>query len=522
MSHMKLQADLVIFNGNLITMDPENPTASALAVKNFKVLVVGGDEQVVDLVGSARRVIDLGGKTVLPGFIDAHTHITAAGIRTSHVDLQPTRSVEDVKQTLRKVLPSYTTGQWIRGYGYDESFWPEKRYVTAQDLDDISTENPIAIDRVDGHLTSVNTLALKRLGIRLDQAGVVKDKKGRPTGVLRDIEDLYKKVRPSDEEIRLGILAGQEIANRSGITALVDNAPLGVFRLVRECERQELLSARVIVNQPAETMKHMTEIGLTSGLGSPMLKIGGVKSFVDGSIGARTAALSEPYIDDKKNKGKLFLTEKTLTALIKKAVRSDIQTVTHAIGDAAIEVLVSAFENLTDEEKAALRSQRHRIEHAEMISESQIRRVVSLGLILSMQPNFVGVWQQSGGLYEQRLGPERVAGMNMFRVALDNGARLCFGSDGMPYGPLYGIWSATTHPNPKVRLTVEEAVRCYTMESAYSVFMEKNIGSLVVGKRADFVVLSDDIMSVPADAIRDVTVEMTVVGGLVEYSSTNR
>jgi predicted amidohydrolase YtcJ len=252
-----------------------------------------------------------------------------------------------------------------------------------------------------------------------------------------------------------------------------------------------------------------------------MVKIGGVKSFMDGSIGARTAALSEPYTDDKTNKGRMLIRQKEIAALLRKAVKNDIQTVTHAIGDSAIESLISAFEGLSESERSKVKNQRHRIEHAEMISESQIRRAVSLGLILSMQPNFVGVWQQEGGLYEQRLGPERVASMNMFRVALDNGARVCFGSDGMPYGPLYGIWSATTHPNPKVRITVDEALRCYTMESAYSAFMDKTIGSLTEGKRADFVVLSNNIMKLPPDRIKDVAVEMTIVGGSVEYSSAN-
>jgi predicted amidohydrolase YtcJ len=181
-------------------------------------------------------------------------------------------------------------------------------------------------------------------------------------------------------------------------------------------------------------------------------------------------------------------------------------------------MVLTTFESLDD--KSMLRDQRHRIEHAEMINEYQIRRAVGLGLILSMQPNFVGRWQQIGGLYDQRFDSERVRGMNMFRVALDNGARLCFGSDGMPYGPLYGIWSAVTHHNERVRLTVEEALRCYTMESAYSIFQENTLGSLTVGKRADFVVLSDNILEVPADKIIEIDVDMTVVGGIVEYSAS--
>jgi predicted amidohydrolase YtcJ len=180
-------------------------------------------------------------------------------------------------------------------------------------------------------------------------------------------------------------------------------------------------------------------------------------------------------------------------------------------------MVIETFESLPD--KTKIREQRHRIEHAEMISEWQIRRAVSLGLILSMQPNFVSRWQLSGGLYENRFDDERVRGMNMFRVALDNGARICFGSDGMPYGPLYGIWAAATHPNERVRLTVEEALRCYTLESAYASFMEHTVGSLTVGKRADLAVLSEDILSVSPDRIKDIKVELTIVGGIVEYSA---
>jgi len=262
----------------------------------------------------------------------------------------------------------------------------------------------------------------------------------------------------------------------------------------------------------------MTDLGLTSGMGSPMVKIGGVKIFTDGSIGAMTALVSKGYLKDPENKGRALIAPDKYKDIVKSAVEHNIQTVTHAIGDDAIEMVLSTFESFED--KSMLREQRHRIEHAELINEYQIRRAVSLGLILSMQPNFVGRWQQEGGLYDERFDPETVRGMNMFRVALDNGARLCFGSDGMPYGPLYGIWSATTHYNDRVRLTVEEALRCYTLESAYSVFQENTLGSLTVGKRADFVVLSDDILKVKPDTIKDITVEMTVVGGIVEYSIT--
>jgi predicted amidohydrolase YtcJ len=515
---MKIEADLVVFNGNIITMDPQKPAATALAVKSYKVLAVGEEEEILDLVPTAKRVIDLGGKTVIPGFIDSHTHLTSSGVKAAHVQLDKAGSLDEAVQFLKAAVPKYPKGEWILGYGWDESDWTQKRFLKASDLDLISNDHPIMATRVCGHLASVNGIGLKKLGISLNQAGVEKDRLGRPTGVLKDIDEVWEKVRPTADQIRNGVRMGNRIANEKGITTAVDNAAEGTLKHIREIETGHELTTRMIVNIPVEQVDHMISLGITSGMGSPMVRIGGIKIFTDGSIGAKTAFVSHGYKDDQKNKGMLLFPKEEYESVVRKAVEHNIQTVTHAIGDEAIEMVISTFENLPD--TSILRKQRHRIEHAEMINEYQIRRAVSLGLILSMQPNFVGRWQQPGGLYELRFNEEQVRGMNMFRVALDNGARLSFGSDGMPYGPLYGIWSATTHRNNRVRLTVEEALRCYTLESAYSIFQENSLGSITVGKRADFVVLSDNILEVPPDEIIDIDIEMTVVGGIVEYSAS--
>jgi predicted amidohydrolase YtcJ len=512
---MEIEADLVVFNGNIITMDPQNPKVTALAVKSYKILAMGDESLVEDLVPSAKRVIDLGGKTVVPGFVDAHTHLTSGGIRSNYIHLDAAQSLPEALDLLRDGLPTYAKGDWVLASKWDESFWPENRYLTAKDLDKVSKEHPIFAIRIDGHLVSVNSLALEKMAIAKDTVGFMKDKKGNPTGVLKNIDGMFDKVRASDEEIREGVIAGNKLANKLGITTAVDNASAGTLKHIRDVS--DRLSVRMVVHPPVEQLNHMIKLGLTTGIGSPMVRIGGVKIFTDGSIGAATAAVEKPYKGQKDNTGLLLMTQKEYSRIIKKAVKNGIQTVTHAIGDKAIEMVIKTFEDLPD--KARVRDQRHRIEHAELISEWQIRRAVSLGLILSMQPNFVSVWQLPGGLYESRFDDERVRGMNMFRVALDNGARICFGSDGMPYGPLYGIWAATTHPNDRVRLTVEEAIRCYTLESAYASFMENTVGSLAIGKRADMVVLSEDILSVAPEKIKDIKVEMTIVGGILEYSA---
>ncbi len=512
---MKIEADLIVYNANIYTMDPLNPKAAALAVKSYKILAIGDEVEIAELVSSAKRVVDLGGKTVLPGFIDAHTHLTSSGIKSNHIDLSTVKSAEEAKKKIASSLDRYSEGQWVKGYYWDESDWTERRYLVARDLDEISTSHPMMMTRIDGHLVTVNTMGLEKLKIPLDQEGVEKDNKGQPSGVLKDIEGIFELVQPTSEEILEGVVAGNKIANEHGITAAVDNAPAGYLRYLREAERKNLLTTRMVLNPPVEQMKHIIELGVTSVMGSPLLKIGGIKIFTDGSIGAGTAAVQKSYRDDKDNSGMLLMDAKKYSKILRQAIENDIQTVTHAIGDAAIEMVIASFEDISD--KTRIREQRHRIEHAEMINEWQIRRAAGLGLILSMQPNFVGKWQQTGGLYETRFDEEIVRGMNMFRTALDNGARIAFGSDGMPYGPLYGIWSATTHPNDRVRITVEEAVRCYTMESAYASFLERTLGSLIVGKRADFVVLSKDIMTIPPQQINDASVEMTFLGGNAEY-----
>lgn len=499
-------------------MDPKQPRATALAAKSFKLLAVGTDEIVMDFFPHSKRVMDLGGLTVIPGFVDGHTHITSYGIRLSQVNLQAVQSAEEAIEVMRGAVSDYEKGDWIIAWNYDESSWTKKRYLKAKDLDKVSKVHPVVAIRVDGHLLSLNTLGLEKIDVDLDHEGVEKDKNGNPTGILKDIDGMTDRLRSGPDEVLAGIIAGSKIASSLGITTAVDNIAPGQLQQIRRAEHLNQLSARIIVNIPDDQLGNLTKIGITSGMGTPLTRIGGIKIFTDGSIGAATAAVFEPYRGQKDNTGMLLHDKKRYSKLVKKSIHASIQTVTHAIGGRAIEMVLSAFEGLSEEEKHLVREQRHRIEHAEMIQDGQIRRAVSLGLILSMQPNFVGEWQLEGGLYEDRLGPERAAKMNNFRVAFDNGARVCFGSDGMPLGPLYGIYSATTHPNPKVRLTVDEALRCYTLESAYASLYERSIGSLVEGKRADLVVLSDNILEVEPEKIKDIKVEMTVLGGEIVYS----
>jgi predicted amidohydrolase YtcJ len=520
-TRMKIEADLVIVNAHIITMDPEAPRAQALAVKNYKVIAVGSDDEILDLVPNAKRVMDLGGQTLIPGFVDAHTHLTSTGIDSFQADLTTTNSATDVITTLRGHMETNKPKGWIVGHGWDESKWKTKKYLTAKDLDRVSAQQPVAAIRIDGHLLVVNTVGLSRMRLDMQQEGVEHGSDGKPTGVFKDVDKMYDSIPVKPEEIRAGVIAGTSIAASLGITTAIDNVSAGYLRSIRDVERNDDLRTRIVVNIPEVQFKHLLALGITTGMGTPLTRIGGLKLFSDGSIGAATAAVSKPYKGSKDNLGMLLIEKTKMRKILKKATAGGIQTLTHAIGNRAIEMVLQSFESLSQEEKELVREQRHRIEHAEMITEDQIRRAASLGLILSMQPNFVDKWQLEGGLYDQRFDKKRVANMNNFRIALDNGARVCFGSDGMPLGPLYGIYAATTHPNPRVRLTVEEALTCYTRESAYASFLENTVGSIREGQRADFVVLSTDILTTPPQRIKDIEVKMTLMGGEVVYSSEN-
>ncbi len=518
---MKIEADLAIVNAHIITMDPQAPRARALAVKNYKIIAVGSDEDIIDLVPNAKRVMDLGGQTLIPGFVDAHTHLTNTGIKSFQADLTNTVSAADVIKTLRDYTETNNPAAWIVGHGWDESKWKTKKYLTAKDLDRVSTQQPVVAIRIDGHLLVVNTAGLGKMRLDMQQEGVEHGSDGKPTGVFKDVDKMYESIPLTPEEIRAGVVAGTSIAASLGVTTAIDNVAAGYLRNIREVEGNDDLRARYVVNLPEENFKHLLTLGITTGMGTPLTRIGGLKLFSDGSIGAATAAVSKPYKRSKDNLGRLLIEKAKMRKILKKAIAGGIQTLTHAIGDRAIEMVLLAFESLSEEEKELVRGQRHRIEHAEMITEDQIRRAAALGLILSMQPNFVDKWQLEGGLYDQRFDKKRVENMNNFRIALDNGARVCFGSDCMPLGPLYGIYAATTHPNPRVRLTVQEALTCYTRESAYASFLENTVGSIKEGHRADFVVLSTDILTIPPQRIKDIGVKLTVMGGEVVYSSEN-
>jgi predicted amidohydrolase YtcJ len=517
---MVVRTDLVVTNARLLTMSLDEPVAEALAVSSGRIIAVGNTNEFASLIHGARQVIDFHGRTVVPGFIDTHAHLAELGVQLLHLDLGGVKSVEDALARLRSQTAKTAPGELIIGYNWDESTWSIPRYPTKHDLDQVAPHNPVVLVRVCGHLAAVNSLALQRLAVDPTHPGVDKDPlTGELTGVLRDIPVDPRSLEPVEKQASQALLAACRHANSLGVTSLHENLYRRQLSLVREylqLRRSGQLSVRVYCNLEANLIDQLAGLGLSSGLGDETFRLGGLKTFADGSFGAQTAALSRPYDDKSSTVGLLMESDENYRFLLTTANRLGQQVNTHAIGDRGIDSVLRGHQKAGGREQ--VERQRHTIIHAEFLTPPLLKRVKQLGLMLLMQPNFVHRWGLPGGMYEQRLGAKRAQLLNNFRRVLDAGVRLAFGSDCMPMDPLYGIFSAATHPSPATRITVEEALRCYTADAAYASFEEAEKGSLAVGKLADFVVLSHDLLAIDPAALRKVTVEQTYVGGRCVYS----
>ncbi len=498
---------------------------------NSVVLVEGGRISKVGRVEDVKvprdaEVLDLTGKTVLPGFIDSHTHFLKMGVALrSMLDLSGARSLSQALELVEERVGLLEPGRWLVGYGWDESKWPEGRYLDKNDLDPLTPRNPVMLVRVCGHLATVNTPALEAAGITGEteppEGGQVdRDEGGEPTGILRDCRQLVEAhiPPPTPEELVAGIGEASRLALSLGCTAIHD-AGLGLqeAQAYLTAEEQGLLRVRAHLMWRVERPQEALELARLVASSKGLITSGPVKLLMDGSLGAHTAALFEPYEDDPDNRGLMLMEPLELARRIKEAHQAGLQTATHAIGDLAVErVLDSIQEALKAQPR---RGHRHRIEHCELTSAQQIERINRLGVVPAMQPNFIGEWSGPGSMYRQRLGPRRERMSNQYRAMLDEGIRVAFGSDCMPFNPLYGVWSAVNHPIKPSRVSLEEAVMCYTLNSAYAAFTEDRLGSVEPGKLADIAVVDRDLTQVPAAEIREAKVVYTILGGEIAYSA---
>lgn len=506
---MKLVADTVLKGGNVITWSEDEPRAEAVAMARGRILAVGDASDVEDLIGPATRVIHVDDRVVLPGFTDAHSHLASEARRLSCLDLSGAQSLEELKHRVQHAAESTRTGEWVLGRKWDESMWPVPVYPTKEDLDGVGYQHPVALARVDGHLTIVNTQALKELPSEV-VAGSERDPGGNPLGVFKEgAADRVWDVVRRDSELVEGIPRMIRRAHRLGVTSVHDVVDSREVAAYLRLHRSGALKLRVNLMPLAEGLPPLLESGLFSGFGDHTLRLGPIKAFLDGSLGARTAGLSSDYEDERGNRGTLMPSE-DLASLVQEASRGQFQLALHAIGDEAIDLGLKSLSRGNHEKR------RHRIEHFELPREEHMRAARSLGVVASMQPNFIGQWSLPGGLYERRLGETRLRRNNPLRRILDEGITLSFGSDHMPFSPLYGLHWAVNAPFEEQRLSVEEALRCYTQSAAYASFEQDVKGTVEPGRLADLVVLEKDPFQVP-EKIENIPVHMTIFNGEVVY-----
>lgn len=517
----------VLLGGTLIDGTGRPPVKDSIVITKGSYILAAGKKSKIPVPEGA-EVYDVSGMTVIPGFIDSHCHFFNMGVSLlREVQLRDTPSLAAAMERIGEKAKSLKAGQWILGRGWDESKWPENRYPTKKDLDKVTGNHPTAITRICGHMIILNTAALSAAEITGEipqpEGGHVDiGKDGEPTGVLRDCRHLIENtIPPITEELGVeGLALASQRALELGCTSIGD-AGLGevAIRSYQSALAKGVLKTRSYLFLNETVQRQSYELGIRSGFGDEMVRIGCTKLLMDGSLGARTAALFEPYTDEPTTKGILSMPPEGLNAKVKAGHIHGNQVAIHAIGDYAIECVINSVQ-------AALKAKpkkdhRHRIEHCEILTATQIERIKELGIIPAMQPNFVGEWAGPGSMYEQRLGEERNKLNNPYRVLLDEGIVVAFGSDGMPFNPIYGVWSAVNHGIKDARINLVEAIKCYTLNAAYASFEEDFKGSVETGKAADITVLDRDLTEVASEDIKDAKVYMTMVGGNILYHKNN-
>jgi len=524
-------ADTILVNARVYPLAEGSPAApapaeeptpeEALAIRNGEIVRVDRQYEIEFLEGVETTVIDCDGGVVLPGFIDAHTHMEHLGQYLVHADLSSVDTLEAAIDTLAAEGDRNPDREWLLGFGYDESEWPENRYLRADDLDAVSEDRLVVAMRVDMHTASLNSVALERLSSAMPDHDVEREG-GEPTGVVVEeaTEAVWDATEADYDETRDLVTAALEYANALGVTGVHDkvrdsHAP----RVYRDLEQAGELTCRVRLDYWSDHLESAIDAGLVTNGGSEFVRVGAIKSFTDGSFGGRTAKLFEPYADlpepaadrGDAGRGQWVVDPDELEAIASRATDAgDYQLTVHAIGDEAVEETVAAFE-----ETSNAAQKRHRVEHAELATDGHLERMAETGMVASMQPNFLQ-WAGEGGLYDQRLGEARRRGSNRFRSMLEAGVPLAFGSDCMPLDPLLGVEYAVNAPVEAQRLSVTQALRAYTQGAAYAGFDEDRVGTLEVGKKADLVVLEESPWDAPS-RIADIEVTMTMVDGAVVY-----
>lgn len=533
-------ADLVLLGGKVWTVDRDRPEAQAVAIWRDRIVKVGTDAEVKALVGPKTKVIALAGRRVVPGFHDSHLHFLGGGEQLSRVELKDAKDEGDFGRRLREFDQKLPKGRWMLGGNWDHDRTFDGKLPTAAMVDKYVPDRPVFIRRYDGHMAIANTAALKLAKVTADSkepaGGVIyrlEDGK-TPSGILKDnamglVDRLIPE--PDEAEITDSVRAAMRACAENGLTSVQDmdgssaQTRRTLFRVLQRLARDRQMTVRLDLRWPIAARRDVADLGAEANYGNDFVRVGGVKGFMDGSLGSSTARFFEPYEGGGTNVGVFVTPPDAMANMIREADKAGLSIAVHAIGDEANAVLLDLF--AATAKQNGPRDRRFRIEHVQHLRPSDYPRFKELGVIASMQPYHA---IDDGRWAEGRIGPRRCASSYAFRSLLDHGARLAFGSD-WPVAPLdvlAGIDGAVNrrpldgkHADgwfPEQRITVAKAVEAYTLGSAYAGFQEADRGAIRPGTFADLVVLSRDIFApTERDHIAETQVAVTIVGGKVVF-----
>jgi len=534
--HVLAQAaaiSLAIVNARVWTGDTRRPWADAVAVQGNHIAAVGSSAEIRKLAGAGTRVIDAKGAMVVPGFTDAHVHFIDGGFALQSVKLRDAKTKDEFIRRIGAFARTVPSGAWILNGDWDHENWGGE-LPTRQWIDSVTPNNPVWINRLDGHMNLANSAALAAAhvtrGVKDVSGGtIVRDAAGEPTGVFKDnaMGVVDGVVPPAPAAMMDRALAGAMAhVNAQGVTAVHHMGSWGDLAAFERAHKAGTLTTRIYASVPLSTWKRLADTVKARGHGDDWVRIGGLKGFVDGSIGSHTAAMLEPFNDAPNDRGLMVNTEADLYAWTKAGDAAGLQVLVHAIGDRAIRTQLDIFERVAKENGP--RDRRFRIEHAQHIAPIDMARFGALGVIPSMQPYHA---IDDGRWVDRVIGADRSKGTYAFKSLLDTKARLAFGSDWFvaPPMPLMGIYAAVTRRTldeqrpegwvPEQKVTVEQALRAYTSGGAYAGFAEANRGMIKVGMLADLTMIDKDLTRIAPAAIRDAKIVRTIVDGKVVYEA---
>ncbi|MCA0991482.1 amidohydrolase [Pseudalkalibacillus hwajinpoensis] len=528
-----MQADIIFFNGEVVTVDEAFSIKKAVAIKGNRILATCTNEEVAQFQGKHTQLIDLQGRSLLPGFIDAHAHLELFGTNYLDVNCKEVSGIDDIIKKLSNRVPLTSKGEWIRGWGYNQNALG--RHLTRWDLDQVSTEHPIIVVRTCGHLSCVNSKALEMAGITHNTPDPSGGKYGRENGELTGVllesahMNFFLQAMHSEEQIQTGLKIASEHFLKHGITSVHDAGGYGPshIRSLQKAVSSKAIQQRVYtlygsLHESGKMVEKGLASGIVTGLGDEWFKIGPAKVFIDGSSSGPTAKTREPYSSNPDDSGILYLQQDELDQSLIESHRKGWQITAHAIGDQAVEMMLRTIERgLAD---TPINHHRHRIEHAAMTPSDLLERMGSLKVIPIPNPAFL---YEFGDGYVQDYG-DRTQIMFPLKDFVENNIPFAIGSDSpiTDVNPLLGIYAAVTRHSKSGNvigneqgISIQDAIKAYTLSGAYASFEENEKGSIESGKLADFVILNESILTCKPDRLKEVSVDLTMINGEIVFSN---